>query len=235
MDITLIIPAYNEERYIGATLDAARQAGRGRFKEIVVVDNASTDNTAAVAREHGARVVSATKKGLTHARQAGYEATASDLIAFIDADTLISARWFDIAEGVFGKRHDAVSLSGPRRYFGTAWWRCWTLNAMWGMAPITYAAVGCMLLGGNFIVRRSAIREIGGFDTQIEFYGEDTDLARRLSKIGKTIFRMDFVVHASARRFDVEGIVMPNLVYALNYLWPILFHKPFTHEYRDVR
>ncbi len=235
MDITLIIPAYNEEHYIGATLAAAQKAGKGRFKEIMVVDNASTDNTAEVARQNGARVIFQSQKGLTHARQAGYESVSSELIAFIDADTLITAQWLDIAERVFTERDDAVSISGPRQYFGTTWWRCWILNAMWGMAPIAYRAVGCMLLGGNFIVRRSAIRQIGGFDTQIEFYGEDTDLARRLSKIGKTIFRMDFVVHASARRFDVEGIFKPNLVYALNYLWPILFHKPFTHEYHDVR
>ncbi|HWP61405.1 MAG TPA: galactosyltransferase-related protein, partial [Candidatus Paceibacterota bacterium] len=91
------------------------------------------------------------------------------------------------------------------------------------------------LLGGNFVVRKSAIDTIKGFDTSIAFYGEDTDLARRLSKIGKTLFRMDFVVHSSARRFEEEGIFKPNLVYALNYLWPILFHKPFTHAYRDVR
>lgn len=235
MDITLIIPAYNEARYIGATLDAARNAGKGRFKEIIVVDNASTDDTAALARAHGARVVTEQKKGLTHARQAGYEATSSDFIAFIDADTLISERWMRVAERIFSERPDIVSLSGPRRYFGTTLWRRWILNAMWGTAPITYRAVGCMILGGNFIVRRSAIKEIGGFDTTIAFYGEDTDLARRLSAIGKTLFRMDFVVHASARRFEVEGILMPNLVYALNYAWPILFHRPFTHEYQDVR
>lgn len=236
MDITLIIPAYNEAGYIGDTIRAAIESGEGRFKEIMVVDNASTDGTADIARSFpGVHVVSATDKGLTKARQAGYEAATSEWIAFIDADTRIPPHWIDIAERALAKRSDAVSLSGPRRYFGAVWWKRWILNAFWGAAPITYRFVGCMILGGNFIVRRDAITKIGGFDTTISFYGEDTDLARRLSEVGKTLFRMDFWVRASARRFEAEGIIWPNVVYALNYAWPILFHRPFTHEYVDVR
>ena len=92
-----------------------------------------------------------------------------------------------------------------------------------------------MILGGNVIIKRSAISAIHGFDKTIAFYGEDTDLARRLSAVGRTLFRMDFVVYASARRFEAEGIIKPNLVYALNYLWPILFHRPFSREYNDIR
>ncbi len=235
MDITLVIPAYNEEKSIGACIDVAVKNSRGAFKEIIVVDNASTDRTADMARERGARVVHEPHKGLTTARQAGFEATTSDLVAYIDADTHIPPQWIDTAQRIFDTHPDIVSLSGPRRYFGAAWYRRWILNAVWGAAPITYRAVGCMVLGGNFIAKRSAIAQIGGFDRTIEFYGEDTDLARRLSAVGKTLFRMDFYVYASARRFEEEGIWKPNLVYALNYLWPILFHRPFTREYRDVR
>lgn len=236
MDITLIIPAYNEASCIGETLRVALECGQGRFKEILVVDNASTDETAKIASSFpGLRVVPATKKGLTHARQAGFEAATSEWIAFIDADTHITPQWLLTAERALANRTDAVSLSGPRRYFGAVWWKRWILNAFWGAAPITYRFVGCMILGGNFIVRRDAIMKIGGFDTTISFYGEDTDLARRLSAIGKTLFRMDFWVRASARRFEAEGIFWPNIVYALNYLWPILFHKPFSHDYVDVR
>ena len=61
------------------------------------------------------------------------------------------------------------------------------------------------------------------------------DRARRLSKIGKTLFRMDFYAYASARRFESEGMFKVNIVYALNYLWPVFFHRPYTTEYKDVR
>jgi glycosyltransferase involved in cell wall biosynthesis len=235
MDITLVIPAHNEEAFIGMCLDAAIKNSRGKFKEIIVVDNASTDKTADVARMHGARVVYESQKGLTFARQCGYEATASEYIAYIDADTLLSKNWIDVAENAFAKRPDIVALSGPRRYFGAAWYRRWTLNAFWGIAPITYRIVGYMILGGNFIAKRSAIEAIGGFDRSIAFYGEDTNLARRLNSVGKVLFRMDFIVYASARRFETEGLVKPNMVYMLNYLWPVFFNRPFTKEYQDVR
>jgi glycosyltransferase involved in cell wall biosynthesis len=235
MDITLIICAYNEENVLAETLDTATRNSRGKFKEIIVVDNASTDKTADVARGRGACVVFEGHKGLTSARQAGFEASSSELLAYIDADTLITPEWFEKAERYFHEYPDIVSLSGPRRYFGSAPWRLAILNAMWATAPLMYRFVGYMVLGGNFIVKRSALEKIGGFDRSIEFYGEDTDLARRLSKVGKTLFRMDFYAYASARRFETEGIWKPNITYMLNYLWPVLFHRPYTKKYRDVR
>ncbi len=236
MDITLIICAYNEESCIGETLDVAIQNSCGRFKEIIVVDNASTDRTAEIARSRlGVRVILEPHKGLTSARQAGFETATSQLLAYIDADTLITPQWFDVAQHVFSKCPDIASLSGPRRYFGTNWYRRWILNSFWAGAPIMYWSVGFMVFGGNFIVQRSALGIIGGFDRSIAFYGEDTDLACRLSKVGKTLFRMDFYVYASARRFDSEGIWRPNFVYLLNYLWPALFGRPFTKNYQDVR
>ena len=235
MDLTLIFPAHNEEAYIGASIDAAVKYSRGKFKEIIVVDNASTDTTAEVARAHGARVVFEAQKGLTSARQAGFDASSSELVAYLDADTLITAQWIDIVERAFRERPDIVSLSGPRRHFGTAWYRRWILNVVWVVAPLTYYVVGYMILGGNFVAKRSAIEKIGGFDRSIAFYGEDTDLARRLSKVGKTLFRMDFYVYASARRYEHEGMFKANGVYVLNYLWPVFFGRPFSKEYQDVR
>lgn len=236
MDITLIIPAYNEESMIAGTLDAAIKHSRGKFKEIIVVDNASTDETAEIARRYGGiRVVVEKNKGLTHARQAGFEAAASELLAYIDADTHTTPQWIGIIEREFAKHPEIVSLSGPRRYFGSSWWRRWILNAFWGSAPIAYRIAGFMVFGGNFVVRRDAITKIGGFDRSIDFYGEDTELARRLSAVGKTRFRMDFYVYSSTRRFEKEGIFKVNMVYALNFAWPVLFHRPFTKKAQDVR
>jgi glycosyltransferase involved in cell wall biosynthesis len=235
MDVTLIICAHNEEAVIAETIDTAKRNSAGRFKEILVVDNASTDKTGEIARAHGARVVFESVKGLPSARQRGLESSSSEWLAYIDADTLIPPDWLSHAENIIARRPDIVSLSGPRRYFGSAWWRLWLLNAMWALAPITYYIVGYMILGGNFIAKRSAIEQIGGFDRSIKFYGEDTDLARRLSKVGKTLFRMDFYAYASARRFETEGMFRTNSRYMLNYLWPVFFHRPFTKEYQDVR
>src|SRR3989344_51536 len=120
MDITLIICAHNEESDIGETIEISKKYSYGKFKEILVVDNASTDRTAVIAREHGARVVFEPEKGLPSARQRGFESSTSEYLAYIDADTHLTPQWMGIVEQTFAKRPDIVSLSGPRRYFGTA-------------------------------------------------------------------------------------------------------------------
>ena len=120
MDITLVICAHNEASCIGETVAIAQKNSHGKFKEIIVVDNVSTDATAEIARSHGARVVFEPHKGLTSARQCGFEASQSELLAYIDADTHITPQWMGIAERTFNDRPDIVSLSGPRRYFGLA-------------------------------------------------------------------------------------------------------------------
>jgi glycosyltransferase involved in cell wall biosynthesis len=87
--ISFIIPAHNEEALLGRTL-AALHAAAGALREayeIVVADDASTDHTAAVAQEHGARVVAVNRRQIAAARNAGARAATGDLLFFVDADT----------------------------------------------------------------------------------------------------------------------------------------------------
>jgi GT2 family glycosyltransferase len=69
---------------------------------------------------------------------------------------------------------------------------------------------------------------VGGNDRSIAFYGDDTDLARRLHAVGKTIWRNNFNTYTSARRFDETGLVRLAFTYMLNYWWPVIFHRPYT-------
>src|SRR3990167_7935979 len=109
MDVSLVIPAYNEEGFIGPCLDSVLKNAPGKFKEIIVVDNASTDGTAKEASSRaGVRVVHEPLKGLTHARQKGLEASSSEYIAFIDADERIPPDWIEKIEYYFAHYPDAV-------------------------------------------------------------------------------------------------------------------------------
>jgi GT2 family glycosyltransferase len=92
-----------------------------------------------------------------------------------------------------------------------------------------------MLQGGNFILKRSALERIGGFNTNIKFYGEDTDIAQRIREQGDTRFTYDLPMYTSARRLKKEGIVKMGAKYAANYFWTIIFKKPLTKNYQDVR
>jgi glycosyltransferase involved in cell wall biosynthesis len=235
--ISLVIPAYNEEKYIGDCLDYAIKNSEGRFFEIIVIDNASSDRTAEIAASRpGVRVVREDKKGLTKARQRGLEEASGDFIAYTDADTRLPKKWFETALDVFSKNPKAVCLSGPYIYYDLSGFKNMILTALWWLtAPLTYRIVGYMVLGGNFIAKKSALLAMGGFDTNIEFYGEDTNIARRLSKFGKVIFRMDFTIDSSARRFIHEGMFKVNFLYGINFLWQVAFHRSRTKVYSDIR
>jgi GT2 family glycosyltransferase len=92
-----------------------------------------------------------------------------------------------------------------------------------------------MVLGANFIAKREALQKIGGFDTSIKFYGEDTNIALRLSKVGKAKFKMRFFILGSGRRLVDEGLVKTFWRYAMNY-YTVAFHeKPHTADYKDIR
>ncbi len=92
MKVSIVIPAFNEEGYISEAVQAALNQDYPDF-EVIVVDNASTDATAAVASKFPVTVVSEGKKGILHAREAGRRAATGDIIAHVDADCTPAPNW----------------------------------------------------------------------------------------------------------------------------------------------
>src|SRR6185312_734506 len=173
----------------------------------------------------GVRVVDEPRKGLTFARQAGFMHSTGELIANVDSDTIIPPGWLTTVLSAFENDDKLVAFSGPYLYYDlSALDRFW-VKCFYGVGYLTYAfnkyvlRVGAMLQGGNFVVRRNAMEKIGGFDTTIRFYGEDTDVARRLSKVGNVVWTFRLPMYTSGRRLVQEGIVETGLRYALNFLW----------------
>ena len=93
MNYSVIVPAYNEERWLPETLTVLKRAMAAvdRPAEIVVVDNNSTDETARVAMAHGARVVFEAHNQISRARNTGARAATGAYLIFLDADTLVEA------------------------------------------------------------------------------------------------------------------------------------------------
>lgn len=246
MKISFSIPAYNEETRIARCLESVqKEIARARYEkdaEVIVVNNASTDRTKEIASKFpGVRVVDETRKGLTWARQAGFVASTGELVANVDSDTMLPPGWLDTVMREFERDPNLVALSGPFIYYDLpAISRFW-VKCFYGIGYATYLAnkhilrVGAMLQGGNFVVRRSAMEKIDGFDTSINFYGEDTDVARRLNKVGNVKWTFRLPMYASGRRLAHEGIVKIGLRYALNYMWTTFAKKPWSEEYIDIR
>ena len=243
--ISVVIPAYNEEKYIEQTLKSVLESVQENLLEIIVVNNASTDRTEQVASQFPkVRVIDEPQKGLTRARQAGLEAARGDVLAYLDADTRISKSWFNILFAEFAKDSRLVCLSGPYHYYdlpqnnhaiGKFWNSAWIKIWHWFIDRITVVPGGYVIMGGNFAAKKTALLAAGGFNPDIEFYGEDTDIARRLYKVGKIKFLNEFWVASSARRFTEEGLIRTAIKYLLNYLSIIILKKPATSRYSDVR
>ena len=237
IDVSLVIPAYNEEGYIGPCLDSVLLNAAGKFKEIIVVDNASTDGTAAsAAARPGVRVVSEPQKGLSHARQRGLTEVTSEYIAFIDADERMPAGWYEKMETYLCAHPQAACLSGPVHYYDASpFFNFVTTIAQWLAFPFAHVTAGYVLLGGNFVAKRQAIIDAGGFDTNIPFYGEDANIGHRLAKKNPTLLRMNFVIETSARRLKHEGLLKVYVRYSINTLSQAFFRVSPSKAYKDVR
>jgi len=247
MRLSIVIPAYNEETLIGACIEAVKRSADATHitpedYEIIVVNNASTDHTREIASSFGyVRVVDEPHKGLTRAKQAGYRASSGDIIAHPDADTLMPKAWLSTVLSAFERDRELLAVTGPYVYYdlgafkrlvATVFIFCGYLLHLFYQY---FLGTGATIQGGNYAVRRSALNAIGGYDTSIEFYGEDTDLAKRISKIGKVRWTWSLVMYTSGRRFAAESMVTTGARYALNYFNVLFFAKPLTTEYTDIR
>jgi glycosyltransferase involved in cell wall biosynthesis len=193
MRVSIVIPAFNEERLIGETL---RQVGLastaltrvGWSAEVIVCDNNSTDRTAEVARAAGARVVFEPINQIARARNTGAATATGDWLIFVDADSHPSPELFaDAVEQIQGGRClaggstvrlDSDSLlaqSGARLWNGLSRWR--------------------RLLAGSFIfVETATFRKLGGFSQEL-FVAEELELSRRLHSLARAEGREVVILH----------------------------------------
>ena len=141
----------------------------------------------------------------------------------------------------FEKKPELVGLSGPYIYYDLSAWNQFLVKMFYGISYLVYLLnrfvlkVGSMIQGGNFVIRRSAWNKAGGYDTSISFYGEDTDIAVRLSKVGPVKWTFKLPMRTSGRRLAEEGVFQTAGRYVLNFFWVTFRGKPATKDYTDIR
>lgn len=242
MTVTVIVCAYNEARLLSACLHSIKAQTR-QPDAIIVINNASTDDTAAVARAvPGVRVIDETRKGLVVARETARLAAATNVLAYMDADCRAPITWLERVMTRLEKSDAPVAVTGPYRFYD---WdpmgRLLIRLYDYVVAPPTHTVVhhcfglGAILYGGNFAVRASALEAIGGFDRNIEFHGEDTNLGRRLTKVGRVDIARDCWLWTSARRYREMGKGAVFGLYIRNFWSEILRHRPADRDHLDVR
>lgn len=199
MKLSVVIPAYNEEKYLPACLKSLKKQTFQNF-EIIVVNNNSTDKTAEVAKKFGAKVTYEPKKGVGAARKKGFTEAKGDIIISTDADCTFPPNWLEKINQSFAKHRNTIAIygisaldDGPAKkllsQFGTRIF--FQINDWLHKKQFT----GC-----NLAVRKTAYDKTTGFNKNIRIC-EDADLCKKLMKVGKIKFIPSLLVHTSARRF----------------------------------
>jgi len=191
--ISIIIPAFNEERLIGETLRRVKAATaafarREWATEIIVCDNNSTDRTAELARAEGARVVFEPVNQIARARNSGAAEAAGDWLVFIDADSHPSVELFgDVAEQIATGRCLAggctVKLEGHYPVGGL-------IARLWN----GISRAGRLLAGSFIFCEAGAFREVGGFSNEL-FASEEIDLSQRLKRLARERRKRLVILH----------------------------------------
>jgi glycosyltransferase involved in cell wall biosynthesis len=204
IDLSIVIPARNEERYLPLALDAIERAAN-RFAgshEVIVVLNRCTDGTEAIARARGCRIATEDAKNLAAIRNAGARIAHGRLLITVDADSRMSA---NMLEQVARTMEDG-------RYIGGAvqmWPERWSMGVVLTFMCLLPIAIREGILGGLFFCERETFEAIGGFDERFVTV-EDIDFAKRLKAYGevkgrkfKKLFRAS--ITTSCRKFDHFG------------------------------
>jgi len=240
--LSVIVCAHNEAWFLPACLHSLLAQSRVP-DEILVVNNASTDETRAVALQIPyVQVVDEPRKGLVRARETGRLSATGDVLVYVDADCRAPEHWLARVERRFVDRPGLVALSGPYRFYDWDWMGRALIAAYdRTLAPLTQLVVyrlmkaGTLFYGGNFAVKRDALAAIGGFDTTIEFHGEDTNIGRRLVAVGPVAMAGECWLQTSARRYRAMGRGAVFRLYIRNFWSEILHHRPKDTDHLDVR
>lgn len=227
MLISVIIPAFNEEDYIGETLASLNRAMAFlREKEIVsaeiiVVDNDSADLTASVARDFGATVIMETRHNVAQVRNAGAAAASGDVLVFVDADTIVPDQ---LLRRIVAALAEPTCPGGavdtnyrPAKLTSKIYLQLWRIiGKMTGMAQ-----------GATQFCRKDVFFALNGYDETL-FMGEDVDFYWRLKRFarrrkGRVSFIEDLPVVPSTRRFD--GWELWRTLLWTNPLFILLFRR----------
>lgn len=217
MKISVVIPAFNEEKYIAKCLESLKNQIEPPY-EIIVVDNNSTDNTVKIAKKFGVKIIKEKIQGIRPARDAGFNEAKGEIIARTDADTIAPKDWTKRIRESFSNDNTLLGLSGTAHYYNIPdilQHKNWVATSAPKFVKFFMKHDG--MLGFNLALRKKTWdmvkNEVCLDDSQMH---DDADLAIHIAKYGKVFFDKEIVVHTSLRQLKrkkelIDYIVIKSL------------------------
>jgi glycosyltransferase involved in cell wall biosynthesis len=230
--ISVVVPAFNEQKLLGATLRGIAQAAgiftpRGWETEIIVCDNNSTDATADVARAAGARVVFEPVNQIARARNTGAAAAAGDWLVFIDADSRPTPALFgEVAEQITSGKclGGGCTMRMDERHFigdcGTGLWNIVSRVFKWAAGAFIYCEAG-------------AFRTVGGFNQEL-FASEEIDLSKRLKKLARSRGKKFVILHGDPMLTSARKMRLYSRQELTRFLTKAIFRPRSTITSREA-
>ena len=231
MKISIVIPAFNEERLLGESLAQIKSAAgaftrRGWEVELIVCDNNSTDHTAEIARAAGAIVVFEPINQIARARNSGAAAATGDWLVFVDADSHPSAELFaDAADAIRSGKYlgGSATMQLDEKYLvaGTIAF-LWNLTSRWKK----------FFAGAFMFCETNAFRKLGGFGQEF-FCAEEVDFGLRLKKMAKENEKLLTILHRHSLLTSARKMRLYSPREHLSMLFKIMFNSRHVMRSRE--
>lgn len=231
-EISVVIPAYNEERRIGFCIEALQNQKLDVPFEIVVCDNSSTDQTSNIIKKFNVQITKEKQKGVGFSLRKGVRIATGNIIAITDADCLPPPDWLKRIYHHFAKNNDVVAVGGPFVFYDGPTWVQKAVRLCNTFHPHLLTASLC---GMNMAFQRHAYERVGGFNTAVNLQ-TDTQLGYRLMEVGKVIFDTNLFMRASGRRYHGPvQVIVESCQRITNAIALRLTGKPIIYEFVDIR
>lgn len=234
LKVSIIIPAYNEEKTIARTIKSLKAQSYKNF-EIIVVDNNSKDRTKEIASRY-VKTITEKKQGYISAVKRGVSEATGDILTFCDADSFYKKNWLKKMITAF-KDKRTVAVYGTAMFYDTNIIMSLLSTFLYSVFLIFSKILGLDNTAGfNFLFRKSAYETVGGYDENWKFGSPDIEFGARLKKLGKVSLKMTIVM-TSSRRFKKGGFLKTTKMF-LKMWKSMLAHqapKVSYEEYNNTR
>jgi hypothetical protein len=233
LDVSVIVPTWNEEKYLPKCLQSLTNQSASRPSEVIVVDGGSTDRTVKIAEKYADKVLVEPGKPVGAARNIGAKHASGSTLAFIDADTVVAAHWLRAIQNTL-EDSAVVGVTGPTLPYNgdvldTITYRLWTIY----LQRILLSTGMPHVIGFNCAYKRYFFLRAGGFD-ETSVTSEDIRLALKIRRFGKIAFEKEMFALTSPRRFQKYGHAYIAGLYLFNGFSTLLLNKS-SRAYPPVR